>query len=298
LTSVDVHGSVCAPNSQDRSAEPEMSLSIPWSTSPWPLLQEAAEQGAVVVLPLGATEQHGPHLPVETDSLIATRMATRAAELTGAPVVVGPTVPFGYSHYHLHLAGTVSLRRETLAGLLLDVCRSIHAHGFERLLLLNAHGGNAPGMESAVTELAEDGLFVAAASWWSFAGDVLEDVLESAAGGANHACELETSVMLHLAPELVRMDRAIAELGRAESSWGWRDFRGGERNGPVSFPITPLTRSQSGVYGDPTLATAAKGERIVSHVAGRLAQLLQEIATWRPEQAPQQSASVRKGADR
>ena len=133
-----------------------MSLSIPWSTSPWPLLQGAAEQGAVVVVPLGATEQHGPHLPVETDSLIAAGMATRAAELAGVPVVVGPTIPFGYSHYHLHLAGTVSLRRETLAGLLLDVCRSIHAHGFERLLLLNAHGGNAPGMESAVTELAEE----------------------------------------------------------------------------------------------------------------------------------------------
>ena len=69
-----------------------------------------------MVVPLGATEQHGPHLPVETDSLIAAGMATRAAELAGVPVVVGPTIPFGYSHYHLHLAGTVSLRRETLAG--------------------------------------------------------------------------------------------------------------------------------------------------------------------------------------
>ena len=104
--------------------------------------------------------------------------------------------------------------------------------------------------------------------------------------------------MLHLAPELVQMDRAIADLGRAESPWGWRDFRGSASNGPVSFPITPLTRSQSGVYGDPTLATAAKGERIVSHVAARLGQLLQDIATWRPEHAPNESASVRKGADR
>jgi creatinine amidohydrolase len=274
-----------------------MSPSIPWSASPSPLLHAAAEEGAVVVVPLGATEQHGPHLPVETDALIATRLAARAAELASVAVVVGPTVPFGYSHYHLHLAGTVSLRRETLARLLLDVCRSIHAHGFERLLLLNAHGGNSPGMESAVTELAEEGVFVAAASWWSFAGDVLEGVLESDAGGANHACELETSVMLHLAPELVHLDRAIAELGRAESPWGWRDFRGGNRNGPVSFPITPLTRSQSGVYGDPTLATAAKGERIVSHVAARLAHLLQDLAAWRPEHAPHESDSVRKGAE-
>jgi creatinine amidohydrolase len=274
-----------------------MSPSIAWSSSAWPELQAAAARGAVVVVPLGATEQHGPHLPVETDALIATRLARRAAELTKAPVVVGPTVPFGYSHYHLHLAGTVTLRRETLAGLLLDVCRSIHAHGFARMLLLNAHGGNGPAMEAAVTELAEEGIFIAAASWWSFTGTLLEDVLESAAGGANHACELETSVMLHIAPELVELDRAVTELGRAESGWGWRDFRGGDRNGPVSFPLTPLTLSRSGVYGDPTLATAAKGERIVEHVSTRLARMLDDLADWRPEAAPNPSDSRSEGAD-
>jgi creatinine amidohydrolase len=180
----------------------------------------------------------------------------------------------------MHLAGTITLQRETLLALLMDVCRSVHSHGFRRMFILNAHGGNAPYLDSTITALAEEGIYVAGASWWSFAGDVLKEQLESELGGANHACELETSVLLYLDPALVRLSKAVRELGRAESRWGWRDFRSGAE---VSYPITPLTRSRSGVYGDPTLGTAEKGAAIVEHVVGRIAEFLTDFASWSPD---------------
>jgi creatinine amidohydrolase len=252
-----------------------------WERSSWPELQAASEAGAVVVVPLGATEQHGPHLPVCTDSFVARELAVRAARLASVPVVVGPVLSLGYSAHHRHHAGTISLRAETLAALLTDVCRSVRSHGFERIFILNGHGGNGPFIEAIVAVLAEEGLYVTAGSWWAFAGTSLERVLESDLGGASHACELETSVMLALGSELVGEERTI-ELSRPETEWGWYDFRPAGQ-GVVAFPLTPRTTSRSGVYGDPTRATAAKGEEIVEEAVVQIARFLEDLRAWRPE---------------
>jgi len=252
-----------------------------WERLSWPGLQQAAEQGAVVVVPLGATEQHGPHLPAGTDTLIASELALRAAQRASVPVVVGPVLNLGYSAHHRHLPGTVSLRADTLAGVVADVCRSVRSHGFRRIFMLNAHGGNAPFLDASIALLAEERIYVAAASWWAFCAEALERELESELGGASHACELETSVLLTLAPSLVGEDRVV-ELSRPETRWGWFDFRAAGR-GVASFPITGLTRSRSGVYGDPSRASESKGERIVEEAVCQIAAFLSDLHEWQPE---------------
>lgn len=252
-----------------------------WERMSWPELQRAAERGAIAVVPLGATEQHGPHLPAGTDTLIARELALRAAQVAGVPVVVGPVLNLGYSAHHRQLPGTVSLRPETLTGVLSDVCRSLHAHGFRRIFILNAHGGNAPFLDAGVAVLAEERIYVVAASWWAFCAPALERELESELGGASHACELETSLLLSLAPNLVGEERVV-ELSRAETPWGWFDFRAAGR-GVATFPITALTRSQSGVYGDPSRASASKGDKIVEEAVGAIAAFLSDLHKWQPE---------------
>jgi creatinine amidohydrolase len=224
-------------------------------------------------------EQHGPHLPVATDSLIAEEVALRAAVRAGTEVIVAPTLSLGHSPYHMHLAGTLSLGIATLSAVIRDVCTAVHSHGFNRILLLNGHGGNVAVLDGLVYELATNGVYVAGASWWSFAQEAISTHLTSELGGANHACELETSVMLHIAPQLVQMDQAVRDLARPQTRWSWRDFRP-DGIGPVTFPLIGEAISNSGVYGDPTVATADKGAAIVEEVVCNLAAFLSEFCSW------------------
>jgi creatinine amidohydrolase len=165
--------------------------------------RERAAAATTLLVPLGATEQHGPHLPVGVDHLVVAHVARAAAERV--PVLVAPVVAYGASHHHLPYAGTLSLRSATLTALLGDIVASAAAWGVQRVLLLNGHGGN----EDIARQVARDAdLTVAAAAYWTLAGAELRD--EAARRGIDpvpgHAGGFETSLMLALQPELV--DRA------------------------------------------------------------------------------------------
>lgn len=179
------------------------------------ITRERAAENVTLVVPVGATEQHGPQLPVGVDHLVVAHVARAAAERVGDDVLVAPVVAFGSSHHHLPYAGTLSLRSRTLAAVLEDLVASAAAWGVRRVVLLNGHGGN----EDIVGQVARDAVLtaplrVAAASYWTLAWSELceEARRRGIAPVPGHAGGFETSVMLALRGELVD-GGALGELG-------------------------------------------------------------------------------------
>jgi creatinine amidohydrolase len=249
-------------------------MTVEWAEFKAAELRARAADGAIVVVPVAAIEQHGPHLPVITDSLLCSTVARRGAERAvaakGAPVLVTPTVWSGLSEHHMPFGGTLSLDFPTFSALIGGLCRALQRHGFGRVLLLNGHGGNEAGLRVIVDQLspAFEGL-VACASYWHLAALQFAEILERQPG-VQHACEAETSMVLALRPELVDRTR-FAEASFAEgkspggAAYRWRSF---------------AARTASGVIGDPTVASAEKGERLLEAAAAALADLLQNEAFW------------------
>lgn len=250
---------------------------VDWSRLTAPEIRALAGRGqALAVLPVGALEQHGPHLPVSTDSRIAWELAVRAARLAAAdiPVLALPAIWTGMSEHHLPFGGTISLDYAGLAGVLRGVVRSLRAIGFARLLVVNAHGGNDDPLNVACRELAHEfGLPVVAARPWSMIPEVIARVLERQTG-VHHACEAETSVMLALAPELVRTELLDAAATQAPGAVAARPALS-------RFWSFAERAPGSGVRGDPRPATAAKGETLLAAMVEALAAAMRDETLWR-----------------
>ena len=208
----------------------------------------------VVLLPLGSTEQHGPHLPLRTDTTIAVRVAVRAAEELGSgahgvSAVVAPPLEYGASGEHQDFRGTVSTGSPALRFLLSEMFRSLSGWA-SRVVVVNGHGGNVEGLAAAVLQMVEEGHAV---TW----------VPCQVQGSDAHAGHLETSLMQHLCPELVRMDKAV--VGNTTPLWQLM---------PALRDRGMASVSPSGVLGDPTTASAEQGavalERMVEDVVVRI----------------------------
>ncbi|WP_127584256.1 creatininase family protein [Paenibacillus koleovorans] len=178
-------------------------------------LTRLAKEGAMVVVPLAATEQHGPHLPVAVDSLITEYIVERAVRQANCPfpLLIAPLLAIGCSEHHLQYGGTLSWSSGTYLRMLQEIGESLAADGFRRLLFLNGHGGNEAIMRQAATDLAVGHeLWVAAASYWAIAGGALHQAGADADGIVpGHAGQFETSLMLAIRPELVDRSRIPAE---------------------------------------------------------------------------------------
>lgn len=208
--------------------------------SRWPEL--AGRDDLLLVVPLGSCEQHGPHLPFDVDTSVASAVAAAVADLDG--VVLGPAVPYGASGEHEGFPGTVSIGTEALHLLLVELGRSA-SRWASRLLLVNGHGGNAVALSGAVRQLRAEGRDVA---WWPCA----------VRGADAHAGRTETSILLSLSPSRVGPDRAA---GRTEPVVA---LMPGLRAGGVAV-VSP-----NGVLGDPEGATGAEGDRILADLRDRL----------------------------
>jgi mycofactocin system creatininase family protein len=196
-----------------------------------------------VLVPVGSLEQHGPHLPLDTDAVIASAVADRAAAALDpdvTPVLVAPVIAYGASGEHQDFPGTISVGHEALRLILVEMIRSL-SHFAARIVLVNGHGGNVPTLRDAVVQMRREGHEVA---WVPCAFETASD--------AHAGCD-ETSVMLHLDASRVAMDRA--EAGRCE---------------PLDELLPDLMAhgvrrvSPNGVLGDPMEATAARGERLLA----------------------------------
>jgi creatinine amidohydrolase len=211
----------------------------------WP---EVATGRPVLVVPLGSIEQHGPHLPLDTDTRIATAVA---ASLVGDGAVVAPAVPVGASGEHAGFAGTLSIGQDALELLVVELVRS--ADHFAGVVLVNGHGGNGATLRRAVELLRSEGRRVLLVHCGVPDGDA-------------HAGRTETSLLLHLAPETVRLDRAEAGDTRP-----WRELA------PDVTAHGVAAVSPNGVLGDPTGASAEEGERLLAAICGRVRG---EVAGW------------------
>lgn len=249
-----------------------------WARLTAPELRAAAANDTLVILPVASVEQHGPHLATGTDTALGEAVALRTAEklaAAGQAVVVLPCVWHGLAEHHMEFGGTITLDQPTVLAVLRGIAGSVFRHGFQRLMLLNAHGGNTAAIDVAVNEIgtAWPERRVAGGTYWLVAPEAFGGILEDQPG-VMHACEAETSLMLHVTKGTVRMDR----LGEA---WGPHSNR------PEGQPRALVVRrswqsiSPSGVIGDARRASEAKGEALLEALGVRLAAVLGDAAIWR-----------------
>lgn len=200
----------------------------------------------VALLPIGATEQHGHHLPLGTDNFLAEDYARRIAERIDG--IVLPTVPFGYSWVWQDLPGTVTVGHRTLEAYLTDVVESAERNGFGMLVIVDGHESNVTTMKYVVRDYAAHSTFPVVRLFYPSLATLFDEYLESEPWhGMVHACEFETSLLLDARPELVDMDKAVSEYPEPYDEYAY----GAEQLGNLSV---------SGVFGDPTVATRDKGK--------------------------------------
>ena len=249
----------------------------------WHEIDAAARAGRLALLPVATIEDHGPHLPVDTDVVIATAVCRHTAERIPDDVVLLPTVNIGYSPHHIDFPGTLTIRWNTFVEYLLDILRSLIHHGFSRILMVNGHGSNAPLAEMA-TRLAvveHPDSICAYVSWWELA-DVRKAVSEFRESEiTSHACELETSLYLAIDPDRVRMDKAEKDMTMPMSTHVYSDLVGGrpgpEFKNPVHLTEYWSTVTRNGAKGDPTKATAEKGNIILDAASRELVEVIHEL---------------------
>lgn len=238
----------------------------------WQDIEALPKERGVVVLPIGAIEQHGPHLPVWTDALLAGRTVARAFELLPDPVAAWylPTQSYGKSNEHTGFAGTITLSAATLTAVVRDIAVAVHKSGFRRLLFYNTHGGNKALLEMMVRDLrAELGLLCFLVQGFHDTSSLPEQERRFGI----HANTAETALMLHLTPELVKSPLPAAHYPALVSD----HFN-------LTFPpqVGWLTRDWSplGHFGDPQAATAEDGAVWFEQGAQRLAEIIAEASTF------------------
>lgn len=248
---------------------------VAWNRLSAEALRELARRDAVVLLPIGSTEQHGPHLPTGVDDLLVTAVCQRVAEALApdVPAVVAPTVWCGLADHHVGFGGTFTLSLATFQALLRDLCRSVVGAGFRRIVLVNGHGGNINGLAALAVELTREfGAAVATATYFMEGADAAAAVLEDQSG-VMHAGEAETSMMMALAPDLVDASRLAEAHGPAFD---------------VAASLLPTLKrvrawpevSPGGVAGDARRASAQKGEALLAAYADALAVRLRAGEPW------------------
>jgi len=250
-----------------------------WAGQPYAAVREVAEtDGSVLVVPVGSIEQHGYHLPVATDTILVDAVVDGGTEQTGSdvPVLVTPPVWSGFSPHHLPFGGTLSLDLEDLRAVLEDVARTGVENGFDAVCFVNGHGGNAALVDAVVSTVGTaTEAEVLGTTYFSLATDEIEALRDSDTGGMAHGGEYETSLMLHLRPDLVADEaQRVGTLWDEHYEWGGSDLLEG---GPVAVYRSFDEYSESGAIGAPELASAEKGERIYDIVTSELAALLVAI---------------------
>ncbi|HVR76321.1 MAG TPA: creatininase family protein [Planctomycetota bacterium] len=229
-----------------------------------------------VVVPFAAVEQHGPHLPTGTDTFITEGILERLEEIAPGRFLSLPVQRFGSSPHHMPFAGTVTLSSRTFLDVALELVTSLASHGFTNFLFLNGHGGNQSLLDVAVQEarLARRGLRVVHATYWKVAREAFAAIRESPSGGMGHACEMETSVMLALHPELVRLDLMAPGGSAPRSRLDHRDMLEPGQVGQFRYWDE---WSANGVIGDPRSASAEKGRRFLDAAAAGVLEVLDAL---------------------
>ncbi len=248
----------------------------------WPEMREAVREQPVVLLPFGTVEDHGPHLPLSTDNVIVEAVCLEAARRALGKMLVMPLVAYGLDEHHMDFPGTVSVDMQTLIAYVADVALSVSRHGFTHILIVNGHGSNVPIADLAARRVVlESGAICGAMSPNAtidptLAEPTLSQMRQSAPGGVAHAGEYETALMLHLRPDLVQMDKAVREMGQIKLEYFNWDY---PEPSVLSWQDWWSRMSESGVCGDPTVATAEFGKALFETTVKNMIRFVREFRT-------------------
>lgn len=248
----------------------------------WPQIRAAAAAEEVILLPFASIEQHGPHLPVDVDLRLAREVCIRAARRNAKSLVMTP-LAFGFEPHHMAWPGTIDVDWDVLIRYGVCVVSSLARAGFRRILIINGHGSNRPILEMIVrlAVVQHPEIICAGQSWFALQGvarafQPLQESLHT-----SHACELETAAYLAIDPGAVDMAEAVPDYSFRRSPHVWSDLTGKR---PHADSVTPLvmmehfaTGSFTGVRGDPTKATAEKGEVALEAAADEVAAIIDEL---------------------
>ena len=253
-----------------------MAASVKWKELTAQDLVRLAQAGAVVILPVASMEQHGPHLPVGVDTILCEGVCVAAAERVRhqASVVVAPTLWCGMAEHHMAFGGTFTFDIPTYRAVLIAFLKSIERCGFKRLAIVNGHGGNVSALNAFLPDLArETTLDLVVTTYFELALPELGVILEDQ-NSVLHACEMETSLMMVLAPGTVKHE--LLPEAHGPNFANSRD---------VLMPAVQRFRSlksftANGVVGDARRASRAKGERLLNACSSKLAAMITDQATW------------------
>jgi len=239
-------------------------------------IETLSKEQAIIIIPTGATEQHGPHLPVGTDSIIISEIAEKIAEevwTNGKKCIVAPVISMTNSMNHLSFPGTITLKPSTYIQVLTEYCESVYESGFKKILIFNGHGGNVYVNESALITITEKlGFPVYHIGFWSGAEEEMSSIVEGQAHGIMHACEGETSMMLAINEKLVRPN--YKEIN------GKPIVQGTGENSASSFKRIEFITA-NGVLGNPSAATKEKGYRLLRIAIENLSKQLIDPDFWK-----------------
>ncbi len=242
-----------------------------WATLKWPEITERLKIVDTAILPCGAIEQHGPHLPLDVDYFDANYMAIKVAEACNDPKpFVLPPIPYGVSYHHSEFRGTISITNNALSAFVYDIGMSMAHNGIKKLVILNGHGDNEPTLNYAAQMINRDAkIFVSVDT-----GETSDIDLYNLIDTKNdvHAGEIETSTTLALRPELVDMSKAVDETLDLDNEYlDFTSVRG------VNWYVHTKSLSKTGIMGNATLGTAAKGEKMWEIMIRKMADFVETI---------------------
>jgi len=246
----------------------------------WEDFRDSVEDRTVVIIPMGSVELEGPCLPLGVDTIVAEGVAAELLRLDG--LLIGPTIPVGYSRWFVPFPGTISLEQDTLRKVLLEYCECLISHGVRRILFLNSHRGNNPCIDSVAHILTDrEGVRIAMINIWKLANDLVKDKGIIDEGRFTHAGEIMTSLILALKPETVKKDRLRDDYLRSpensafkvKNSLGETLFKNSVQM--IYQDIRKLT--DSGIMGDPTKASEDKGKRLLAMITEYVSEFIEEF---------------------
>jgi creatinine amidohydrolase len=249
----------------------------------WPESEEAAAMGKVCLVPCGAVEQHGPHLPLDVDIVCPQGIAYGAAKQVREKMLILPPVWYGYTGHVMDFPGTINTHYETFIKQAIDIGKSLAYHGFKKIIFLNGHGSNMPNLDLAArrVNLETDAECVLVA-WWNLLNVDKEFFprwrQSKFPGGCAHACELETSLYMYLDGDNVREEKirnGDISFNLDNSPFSWVDLFGA---GPATVISWTSSYSQTGVLGEPELATSEKGRQVYEEA---VKQLVRFVTWWK-----------------
>ena len=224
-----------------------------------------ATETDLALLPVGSTEQHGPHAPLGTDTLTARAVADAAANAYDGEVIVAPPIPIGVAEEHRHFSGTLWVSPDTFRSYVRETVASLAFHGWDRVVVVNGHGGNVPALEEVCTTISrQDAAYALAYTWFEGVGDHRHDM--------GHGGPLETALLRHVAAERVRENRIEEARAGAAPRWG-------EWVSRVNLAVDSAEFTENGVVGDPNEGSKERGEELLALASAALVTLLEAVET-------------------